>query len=383
MERELDALEYETVDDLRNQVIDIMERYCSAATDEAAAYAARFYDDARALSAPSEAYSAEAVSGRVPEATDGAIRGIVQTIVDGHPWSTFAGKVLDRADYEIRRSANRCAIANADRDPAKPRWARVPTGSETCGFCIMLASRGYDYLRKESADHAHPNCDCRVVPRFGEGSIEGYEPEYYEDIYRRNAVSDDMGAVDVNATAFAIEKEARRAKAVSENIDYSMVPREEFGHLSIPWDYSPENITNRGREWRDIFVHDTLAVSGRSVVALPADAPKGFSNIDILVDGKLYEVKSPEAPKDAPKEGHELRFIENNLRKAVKQFGNQYDLSTGEVAAYDGEVCVVLNTRYRNVSGLDVEAEIRRQMLGHGIDEVLWIDENGNIETIR
>lgn len=363
MARELDALEYETVDDLRNQVIDIMERYCSAATEEAAAYTARFYDEARALSAPSEAYSAEAVSGRVPEATDGAIRGIVQIIVDGHPWSTFAGKVLDRADYEIKRSANRCAIANADRDPAKPRWARVPTGSETCGFCIMLASRGYDYLRKESADHAHPNCDCRVVPRFGEGSIEGYEPEYYEDIYRRNAVSDDMGAVDVNATAYAIEKEAKRAKAVRENIDYSLCPRESFGTMMAPWDYSPGNIAGKGNEWRDLFAHDSIAVSGRSLTVLSADAPDGFSNIDIMIDGHLWEIKSPD--------GCSARGIEKAVKKARSQFDNQYGT--------DDKPRMILNTFYHGMSDREILNEYKRRLKEKRFEEALIVTKNGRV----
>lgn len=81
----------------------------------------------------------------------------------------------------------------ADLDDARYRvgWARVATGRETCGFCMMLVSRGPVYLSAQSAglnasdtkadqllersDTAsldalmtrwHPGCDCRVVPVY-------------------------------------------------------------------------------------------------------------------------------------------------------------------------------------------------------------------------
>ena len=65
---------------------------------------------------------------------------------------------------------------NVGRDPAKPHYARVPVG-ETCGFCLMLASFGFQYRSKEAASHSHRKCNCRVVPSFGKGSVRGYEPD--------------------------------------------------------------------------------------------------------------------------------------------------------------------------------------------------------------
>ena len=74
----------------------------------------------------------------------------------------------------------------AAKDPRKPRFARVPQGGETCRFCLMLASRGAVYLTEHKAgavSHYHANCDCKVVPDFGDG-IEGYDPSVYYDKYR-------------------------------------------------------------------------------------------------------------------------------------------------------------------------------------------------------
>ena len=59
-------------------------------------------------------------------------------------------------------------------------WARVLTGAENCGFCVMLASRGPVYSSAAEAgrgqasdrDYAagintyHTNCDCLVVPIY-------------------------------------------------------------------------------------------------------------------------------------------------------------------------------------------------------------------------
>lgn len=59
-------------------------------------------------------------------------------------------------------------------------WARVLTGAENCGFCVMLASRGPVYSSAAEAGRGqasdsdyvagintyHTNCDCLVVPIY-------------------------------------------------------------------------------------------------------------------------------------------------------------------------------------------------------------------------
>lgn len=49
------------------------------------------------------------------------------------------------------------------------RFARIPTGDYTCGFCLVLASRGAVYKSVDSAilnGFDHENCDCLVVPVY-------------------------------------------------------------------------------------------------------------------------------------------------------------------------------------------------------------------------
>lgn len=173
------------VADIRNAVIAIIQPACGASSTMAARIAAEFYDGMRARFGIDDGFEAEVDSQRVPEATEGAVRAFAQDLVDGKPVEQFIGKCAARIDYETRRAANECVAANAKRDPKKPRWARIPTGAETCQFCIMLASRGFVYHSEETASHAHANCDCRVTPSWDKSPmVQGYDPDKYYDMWK-------------------------------------------------------------------------------------------------------------------------------------------------------------------------------------------------------
>ena len=66
-------------------------------------------------------------------------------------------------------------------------WARVPTGSETCAFCLMAASRGAVYRTQQTAGadrKYHGECDCAVVMVRDESDYpEGYDHAAYFDVY--------------------------------------------------------------------------------------------------------------------------------------------------------------------------------------------------------
>lgn len=169
------------VAEVRAEVVAIMQRACGASAEVSARLAADFYDELRARFGARGDYDSLADPLLDPDATEGAVRAFAQDLVDGKPIEQFIAKCLSRIGYENRRAANECMALNARRDPAKPRWARVPVGAETCTFCLMLASRGFAYRSGSTASHAHDNCNCRVIPSFGGASVEDYDPdEYYE-----------------------------------------------------------------------------------------------------------------------------------------------------------------------------------------------------------
>ena len=105
-------------------------------------------------------------------------------------WPTF--NTLDDAQQFIAdmiMEATRLTTSrNVRIDPTRPRWARVPRGTYTCAFCLMLASRGFAYLSAESAglQHSyHPHCDCQIIPSWGAQSLAGYDPDQYYDMWQQ------------------------------------------------------------------------------------------------------------------------------------------------------------------------------------------------------
>lgn len=100
----------------RDAIIAVMQPICAAYTDAAAATAAKFYEICRAYVLGGE-YDAFAESGREPGATEGAVRALMQIVVDGKPAEQLYTALAERVDYEIKRAANDCVMRNGDADP--------------------------------------------------------------------------------------------------------------------------------------------------------------------------------------------------------------------------------------------------------------------------
>lgn len=176
--RMLANLTFSDIASLREQLLTMLEPFFGAATDDAAFYASYMYDEIREYSV-GKRLGAISNSMRDSQATEGAIRAFVGYL-DEKGIEYIIQKLCERIDYEIKKAAADCVSYNANRDPLNPKYARVPTGDDTCDFCLMLASRGFVYSSAKEAgalDHWHANCDCRVVPGFeGSTSVAGYDP---------------------------------------------------------------------------------------------------------------------------------------------------------------------------------------------------------------
>lgn len=199
---------------LRVECIEALEAIESAYCDTyAAGKAAEFYEGCRAAQGVRGAYRAVADSRRDPQALAGAVKAMIQYVVNGDT-DKYRRECLSRIDTDVRRSANNCVAYNTRRDPKKPRYARVPTGGETCGFYLMLASFGFHYTTEEAASHAHADCDCRVVPSFGKATVKGYDADGMYSRY--NDVLETLGGRDgIRAEWNALPKEEREAYIAS------------------------------------------------------------------------------------------------------------------------------------------------------------------------
>ena len=94
--------------------------------------------------------------------------------------------VPDTVGRLVKQAGADTTLQNAVRDGAQFAW--VPHG-DTCAFCMMLASNGWQYMSKKAlrgghAEHIHPHCDCTYAIRFGDsGGVEGYDPDRYLELY--------------------------------------------------------------------------------------------------------------------------------------------------------------------------------------------------------
>ena len=233
--RALESVEWtpESVAECRDTVLRALATVMPTYTDASAQVGADLYDAVREA-AVGEAMGATAISGYEPEATEGAVRAFVQDIVDGKPVEQFNRRVLDRVDRDIRRAENVSVAENAVRDPLKPRYARVPSGSETCGFCLMLASRGFVYTSRGAASHAHPGCDCRVVADFGGTEVEGYDQESLRELYkeaRSRAEHKNDAGISREIEKIVQERAGREKSEIprSKTADYALNPDHPTG----------------------------------------------------------------------------------------------------------------------------------------------------------
>lgn len=174
-----------TVAELRDEAIGAVDDSLNAFGDQAAALSLELLEEVvseRGIEPVTE------VEGVVPrEMVEGAVRYRARALIEGES-ERFVRDVADLSRYYIHRGALENMELNCERNDL--RYARVPSGRETCGFCFMLSSRGFVYRSDETAGstHAyHENCDCVIVPGFRDSDrelgpqVEGYDPDEMRD----------------------------------------------------------------------------------------------------------------------------------------------------------------------------------------------------------
>lgn len=158
-----------------------------ALIDYAYALATKYGEGAAAAAA--EMYDAVAIASKanVPPATPAKTATYDEVAKAVNGTLKQSPEIVPSAVSRLVKTAGvDTTMQNAIRDGAY--WAWVPRG-DTCAFCIMLASRGWQRasakaLKNGHAEHIHANCDCTYVVRFGNDLfIEGYEPQQYLDMY--------------------------------------------------------------------------------------------------------------------------------------------------------------------------------------------------------
>ena len=155
-----------------------------------ASVAADFYEDLREEN-PRVRSAYRAVMGdAVPvEQIRASARWAVGPLFSANPDGVAAlARVVSMTDRYVKAIGRETVTLNVERDPARARFARVPSGASTCAFCLLLASRGAVYSSGREAGWQmgkyHSHCDCVPTPVW-DGDELPYDREGILDIYKR------------------------------------------------------------------------------------------------------------------------------------------------------------------------------------------------------
>lgn len=84
----------------------------------------------------------------------------------------------------VKKAAADTILRTAEHTRAEFAW--IPQG-DSCAFCTMLASKGWQRVSKGSnvrAEHIHQNCQCTYSIRYSKSTVyKGYDPEAYRRQY--------------------------------------------------------------------------------------------------------------------------------------------------------------------------------------------------------
>lgn len=149
---------------------------------------AQWYEELRARSVADGGFRALTGPTANPDAVAGSVRYAGRHLFDEDPTGILAA-LSGSLQRHIMYSSRETVARNVRRDPAKPRYARVPSGARTCAWCEMLASRGWVFVSEARAggdEDWHDKCDCQIIPEWDaqNAHIEGYDPDAMYERYQ-------------------------------------------------------------------------------------------------------------------------------------------------------------------------------------------------------
>ena len=301
-----------------------------------------------------------------PEKTDAVARYQAKKLVAGS-FEEFAKACGEYARNDALRALNETIMANAKRDRTKGvRFARVPTGHETCTFCLMLASRGAVYHSRQSAGefrHFHRHCDCKVVPGFEDDPmaelVEGIKP---------NEIRERMSEIErLSGLSFGSSKDERNLRKFLGLYDADWVIRGkkvEVGYATETVKAKKSKDPNHDAEKR---VAERLAKHGIRTVFVDDEARE----LD-LVTGRYRIIGLPDLDNGIEIKNVSSALSENTISKYITSLKKKR-----------GCVQVVIDVSEN--TGLSDEAArkmISNSLRRHGLSQALMLNHSEEIERI-
>lgn len=219
----LDKTDISTQDG-RKAAIDYAYALATKYGEMAAAGACEMYDavaEASGVVLPAAVPAETATYGEVAK----TVNGMAKQNQSNEAMGNGVGRLVKRAGADT-------TLKNAIRDGAEFAW--VPHG-DTCSFCLMLASNGWQKASKKTikgdhAEHIHSNCDCTFAVRFdGKSKVGGYDPDKYREMYE-NAEGDtweeklnSMRRAEYSKNGEIIREQKRELYARNRKIKYGEI----------------------------------------------------------------------------------------------------------------------------------------------------------------
>ncbi len=198
---------YELTDRLTALVAGIIDKYGSAAASVAAEWYQRLTD--------TEPHIPDLYN---PDVWDASTRWALSEFYKGADFTQTMPLIASSVVRHIRNHG-RETVAYSVKQTKGVAYARVPSGGETCDFCLLLAGRGPVYGTELDAKYRvsdgrkyHDDCDCLAVPvkghwepdsdslrgmRWRGQTIQGYDFDrlYAEEYYPYHAENDTINKV--------------------------------------------------------------------------------------------------------------------------------------------------------------------------------------------
>lgn len=377
-----------TVAEKREAAKLIMEGFVQGYDDVAAEFAAQWYDH-RAEQSGARLEQAVTMTTYRPDSVDAVARYQAKKLAKGGD-AEFAKACGEFARDDAFRSLNETIAANVGRDKDKGvRFARVPTGLETCTFCLMLASRGAVYHTRKTAGefkHFHRNCDCKIVPGFGDDPdaelVEGVRPKELYERYKQ------FKEIDETEGLSAAEKDVLKRKALNlaavrsdpstdyraDNLDLSALTPGEVKKMQ----------KKNPLEWESYAQLSRVGYKQR----LLHEQGNAAANIDIslLMDGEwhYWDMKTIEGGLSA-------------LRKRMSECYSKWERLSEPGATLPAGIDfddldnprVVVDNRYSKIADADAEKQIVESMRylsakgRFGFSEAMLILKDGRTKLIK
>ena len=364
-----------TVAEKREAAKLIMEGFVQGYDDVAAEFAAQWYDH-RAEQGGARLDQAVTMTTYRPDSVDAVARYQAKKLAKGGD-AAFAKACGEFARNDAFRSLNETISANVGRDKEKgARFARVPTGLETCTFCLMLASRGAVYHTRKTAGefkHFHRRCDCKVVPSFEDDPmatlVEGKDPHDALRWYAR-VESAKSSRAEIPGSRRDVESEcAAIQEALDEAWDsYIAGGKTKESYRENYASYVRSFVAERPIQIEDFTVLQGkelqeaawLARTGRDVVLRNPDAHKftDGNTSDSLIDGVTCDFK---------------KVTSSKAKKAVREIVGKLDRQ--------GPM-FLLDLSSSSIRLEDIEVRMAKLLDDQHIESILIV-KNGLIEEIK